>query len=60
MTVSIHSFLTFIDKIHSRDPNYVWYYIDFNDIDWERLVRNSENLELDIENGLTEGGKSLL
>ena len=60
MTVSLHSFLSFINKIHSRNPDYISDYIDFNDIDWERLIRNSENYELDIKNGRTEEGKPLL
>lgn len=60
MTVSVRSFLTFINKVSSRDPKYVRDKLDLNDIDWERLVENSKESGKDLETGLTDGGKPLL
>lgn len=42
MTVSVHAFLGFINKVHSRDKTYVAKYLDLNDIDWDKLIANSK------------------
>lgn len=60
MTISVHSFLTFINKVHLRDPKYVRDKIDMNDIDWERMVQNSLLDKKDLKEGMTDGGKSLI
>lgn len=41
MTISVHTFLSFINKTQQRNKRYVYDYMDLNDINWERLIKNS-------------------
>lgn len=60
MSVSSHSFLTFIDQNYCRDPKYVLDKLDFNDIRWENLVKKSREEGLNMKQAVTDGGKPLL
>ena len=60
MTISVHGFLEFVNKIHSRDAGYVTDYLDFNDIDWATLIKNSKENDVEAINDTIEGGKSIL
>jgi hypothetical protein len=61
MTLSVHSFLGFINKVALRDYQYVIHNLDLNDIDWERLILNSKDAKRNEKQGqYTDGGKPLL
>ena len=61
MTVSVHAFLGFINKVHSRDPTYVAKYLDLNDIDWDKLIKNSEAYGKTFDkDGKIDSGKPIL
>ena len=57
---TVHDFGNFINRNFIRDNNFVWDYLNLNDIDWNQMIKNSWTKELDLENPRIEGGKSLL
>lgn len=60
-TITLHTFLSFIDKNHTRDNEFVKNRLVLDDIDWRQLIKNSKKQGLEFKGmAVTDYGKPLL